>query len=105
MGGLLPLVAEESARGDGAGSRLRLARAVRAEHVQMQPRPQVACIDHDLGTGSHAGDDVVLDGGTVRACEPIEFAREGLCWLLQRVVANARTEAGCREAAGRPSSV
>ena len=38
---LLPLVAEQRARRDGARVHLGLARPVGAEHVQVQPRPQV----------------------------------------------------------------
>ena len=73
MGGLLPLVAEQRAGRDRIHRRLSLARPVGAEHVQVQPGPQIADIDHRLGPGSHAADDLTADRLLARADPPAEL--------------------------------
>ena len=73
---LLPLVAEQRARGHRADRRLRLARAVGAEHVQVQPGAQVADVDHDLGARGDAADDSQRDRLLAGADCPAELVGE-----------------------------
>ena len=48
VAGLRPFVAEQRAGDDRRDRRLGLARAVGAEHVQVQPGAEVADVDHGL---------------------------------------------------------
>ena len=104
--GLLPLVAEQRARGDRADARLGLAGAVGAEHVQVQAGAQVADVDHDLGAGGDAADDVAARAPRSRdpVVQPSSRASASAA-VGARVVADARAVAGRRQAARRPRAV
>ena len=74
VAGLRPLVAEQRAGDDRRDRRLRLARAVGAEHVEVQARAQVADVDDRLGARRHAADDVAGQRGA-RGRRPPSRAR------------------------------
>ena len=78
VAGLRPLVAEQRARDDRRDRRLRLARAVGAEHVEVQARPQVADVDDGLGARRHAADDVAGQRGLAVAGLPAELVGQRL---------------------------
>src|SRR5215207_4057133 len=71
-----PLVAEELAGRDGLGLGLRLARPVRAQHVEMHARPEVVPPHDRLVAGRDAGDDVARERVLARTSLPAELAGE-----------------------------
>ena len=103
--GLLPFVAEQRARRDRADARLRLARAVGAEHVEVKAGVQAADVDHDLGARRHAADHVAAERLVARSGAPFELVREHVGDVGTRVVAHARAVACRRQAPCRPCAV
>src|SRR6186713_1042399 len=99
---LSPLVAEQLAARHGLRLGLRLARAVGAEHVEVDARAQVLDTDHRLVARRHAGDDVAGQRVLTRARLPAEFAGKLAGRLGIWVEADPRPVLRGGEAAGRP---
>ena len=105
VAGLRPLVAEERAGDDRRDRRLRLARAVGAEHVQVKARAQVADVDDRLGARRHAADDVAGQRGGPVAGLPAELVGQRLRDVGARIGADARPVPRGGQAARRPRAV
>ena len=105
VAGLRPLVAEERAGDDRRDRRLRLARAVGAEHVEVQARAQIADVDDRLGARRHAADDVAGQRVGPVAGLPAELVGQRLRDLGARIGAHARPVARGGQAARRPRAV
>jgi hypothetical protein len=105
MAGLRPFVTEQLGPRDRLGLGLRLARAVGAEHVQVQPRVEVTHVHDGLVAGRHAGHDVARERVLATAHLPAELAGELPRGLGVGVEADARSVFGRRQAAPRPGAV
>ena len=103
--GLLPLVAEQRARRDRADRRLGLARAVGAEHVQVQARPQIAGVDDDLRPGVTQQTTSASAAPIARAGVPVELVGQRVRRRRARVVADAGPVPRGGQAARRPRAV
>ena len=105
VAGLRPFVAEQRARDDRRNGRLRLARAVGAEHVQVQARTQIADVDDRLGARRDAADDVTGQRVVPVADRPAELVGHGLRHLGARIGAHARPVPRGGQATRRPRPV